>query len=89
MIEVQRRQRRELDIELFFADCIFDPRDCVVHGNFAWAQISSNGQWPSASTSSSKGPYGSTGLYGKDEGDWEIVSEDEYLRAVEAGWITI
>lgn len=89
LIEVQRRQRRELDIELFFADCIFDPRDCVVHGNFSLAQISSNGQWPYASASSSKGPYGSTGLYGKDEGDWEIVSEDEYLRAVEAGWITI
>ena len=89
LIESQRRRHIELDIELFFAECIFDPRDCVVHGDFSLPQISSGGRWPSTKTESSKGPYGSTGLYGKDEGDWELVSEEEYLRAVEAGWISI
>ncbi|GAB7351307.1 hypothetical protein MBLNU459_g1722t1 [Dothideomycetes sp. NU459] len=85
----QQRQRRALEIELFFADCIFDPRDCVVDGDFACAEISSNGTWPSTRTSSGKGPYGSTGLYGKDEGTWEIVSEEEFLKAVERGWLRL
>jgi len=89
LITSQRRQHKDLDIELFFADCIFDPRDCVVHGYFELVEISSYGQWPSTKTSSSKGPYGSTGLYGKDEGDWDIVSEEEFFRAVNAGWIKI
>ena len=89
LMDNQHRCKRDLDIELFFANCIFDPRDCVVHGDFAWAQVASGGSWPVTKTSSSKGPYGSTGLYGKDEGDWEIVSEDEYMKAVESGWIKI
>ncbi|KAJ9625585.1 hypothetical protein H2203_004344 [Taxawa tesnikishii (nom. ined.)] len=89
LIAHRQRVRGQLAIELFFADCIFDPRDCVVHGDFALPQISSGGSWPATKTSSSKGPYGTTGLYGKDEGNWEIVSEDEYLRAVEKGWIRL
>lgn len=90
LISNRSRQRKELDVELFFADCIFDPRDCVVHGDFTMAEISSNGQWPVTKTASGKGPYGSSGLYGKDEGAvWEIVTEEEWLRAVENRWITI
>jgi len=83
----QERRRRTLDIELFFANCIFDPKECVVDGDFALAEISSGGQWPAQKAASSKGPYGSTGLYGKEEGDWDVVSEEEYMRALENGWI--
>lgn len=89
LIVNQQRQRRALEIEIFFADCIFDPRDCVVDGDFAYAEISSNGNWTGTKTSSSKGPYGSTGLYGKDEGTWEIVSEDDFVKAVEHGWLRL
>lgn len=89
LIVNQQRQRRRLEIEIFFADCIFDPRDCVVDGDFAYAEISSNGTWPITKTSSGKGPYGSTGLYGKDEGTWEIVEEDEFIKAVERGWLRL
>lgn len=89
LVASRKRQRCELVVELFFADCIFDPRDCVVHGDFAGAEISANGAWPVFKTSSPKGPYGSTGLYGKDEGTWDIVSEDEFFLAVEKGWFRI
>lgn len=89
LIGGRRLQRRELDVEFFFADCIFDPRNCVVHGDFQLAEISSNGSWPAMRTSSPKGPYGTTGLYGKDDGIWNIVSEDEFFAAVEKGWLRI
>lgn len=89
LIASRSLQRRELNIELFFADCIFDIRDCVVHGDFELAEISSNGAWPVVKTTSPKGPYGTTGLYGKDEGTWDIVSEEEFFLAVEKGWLRI
>ena len=89
LIASRRLQRRELDVELFFADCIFNPRDCVVHGDFQLAEISSNGSWPAMKTTSPKGPYGTTGLYGKDESTWDIVSEEEFFRDVDKGWLRI
>ncbi|KAL1311094.1 hypothetical protein AAFC00_001301 [Neodothiora populina] len=89
LISGRARQRRALDIEFFFAECIFDLRDCVVHGDFALAEISSGGRWPLLKTSSPKGPYGTTGLYGKDEGTWDIISEAEFFTAVEKGWLRI
>lgn len=90
MLTRRLRHRRTLDVEIFFADCIFDPRDCVVHGDFSLAEISSGGLWQTGvKTASPKGPWGSTGLYGKDEGTWEIVGEAEFLEAVERGWLRI
>ncbi|GAM86437.1 hypothetical protein ANO11243_044510 [Dothideomycetidae sp. 11243] len=89
LTKARERQRQTLDIELFFADCIFDPADSVVHGGFAMAEISSCGHWPHYKTNSGKGPYGSTGLYGKEEGDWDAVAETEWFRAVEAGYLRI
>ncbi|KAF2224294.1 hypothetical protein BDZ85DRAFT_196635 [Elsinoe ampelina] len=85
----RQRHRQNLDIELFFADCIFDPADNIVHGDFAVAEVVSHGNWPSAKMRSGKGPYGSTGLYGKGDGDWECVSEQEWARGVEGGWIRV
>ena len=79
-----------LTLELFFADCIFDPHVETVHGDFALAEISSNGTWPIQRAPSRKGPYGSTGLYGKDEETaFEKVHEQEYLRGLDAGYISI
>lgn len=85
----RERHRKKLDIELFFADCIFDPADGVVHGDFAVSEIISHGNWPMAKMRSGKGPYGSTGLYGKGDGDWDCVSEQEWARGVEGGWIRV
>ncbi|TKA61571.1 hypothetical protein B0A49_09483 [Cryomyces minteri] len=76
LIRNRRLMRAELDIELFFLDCIFEPRLQAVHGDVSLAEISSNAQWPAFKASSSKGPYGATGLYGKDEGPWDVVSEE-------------
>lgn len=74
---------RELYIELFFADCIFEPSSNSVHGDFSLAQISSDGFWPQDVTFSGKGPYGSTGLYEKEEeGPFQRIDEDEFLSGV-------
>lgn len=56
----------ELNLEIFFADMIFDPVVHAVHGDFAMAEMISGGTWPARKKPSRKGPYGSTGLYGKD-----------------------
>lgn len=74
---------RELYIEIFFANCIFEPGFRAVHGDFALAQISSDGQWPQDVQFSGKGPYGSTGLYGKDEeAPFQRIDESEFLHGV-------
>jgi hypothetical protein len=89
MIANKRRLRQTFNVELFFAGCIFVPGDGLVHGDFAMAQIRSSGQWPREKKSSTLGPYGQTGTYGKEEGFWDAVSEKEYLDAVEKGWIPL
>ncbi|KAF2156446.1 hypothetical protein K461DRAFT_284876 [Myriangium duriaei CBS 260.36] len=89
LTKARERQRKHLDVELFFADCIFDPADENVHGGFALAEISSYGHWPSWKTPSGKGPYGSTGLYGKDEGDWDMITEGEWFRGIDGGYLRV
>lgn len=63
-----------LTIELFFSEMIFDPHIHAVHGSFT--ELIHN-EWPSDMGISRKGPYGSTGLFGKEE-------EDEFQRISEA-----
>ncbi|KAF2847864.1 hypothetical protein T440DRAFT_470674 [Plenodomus tracheiphilus IPT5] len=74
---------RELYIELFFAGCIFEPGFEAVHGDFSLAQISSDGYWPQNAVFSGKGPYGSTGLYEKEqEGPFQRIDEGQFLGGV-------
>jgi hypothetical protein len=81
---------RELYIELFFADCIFEPSFESVHGDFCLAQISSNGAWPETIESSGKGPYGSSGLYEKEEeGPFQRIEEAEFLGGVRRKLLSI
>jgi len=81
---------KDLYIELFFADCIFEPGYSAVHGDFQLAQFSSEGIWPSNSQPSRKGPYGSTGLYGKDdEGLFERVDEQDFLDGIRKRFVSI
>ncbi|KAL1633627.1 hypothetical protein SLS56_002775 [Neofusicoccum ribis] len=73
----------ELAIELFFGGFIFEPHINAVHGDFQIAEVESEGQWPRSHQPSRKGPYGSTGLYGKDEEDvFSMVNEAEFLEGV-------
>jgi hypothetical protein len=81
---------KELYIELFFADCIFEPSFNSVHGDFSLAQLSSDGAWPETLSSSGKGPYGSTGLYEKEEeGPFQRIEEDEFLDGVRRKLLSI
>lgn len=83
----RRRMGHVLSAELFFAGCIFQPEKKLVHGDFTLAEIRSNGRWPESRQSSTRGPYGNTGTYGKEEGLWDAVSEDAFTEAVTRGWI--
>ena len=78
---------RHLSVELFFAGCVFDPVPGRVHGAFGWSSLITHGAWPAVWEPSCKGPYGSTGLYGKDDVEkiWQCVSEAEYLHGVRSG----
>lgn len=81
---------RELYVELFFADCIFEPSFIAVHGDFSLAQLASSGAWPETIESSGKGPYGSTGLYEKEEeGPFQRIQEDEFLAGVRRKLLSI
>ncbi|KIW07950.1 hypothetical protein, variant [Verruconis gallopava] len=74
----------QLTIELFFGDYIFDPHIESVHGDFSMAELISQGTWPSRKMLSRKGPYGTTGLYGKkdEEHPFDRVSEDDFFSGV-------
>lgn len=92
LITVRRNSHipAELTLELFFADFIFDPHLKAVHGDFQLSEFGSSGIWPTTRTLSRKGPYGSTGLYGKDEEDvFERVDEEEFLDGARRRWVSI
>ncbi|KXL46519.1 hypothetical protein M433DRAFT_69549 [Acidomyces richmondensis BFW] len=91
LIATRRRVRAVggLNVEIFFAGCIFLPDKRLVHGDFTLAEIASQGDWPTFKQASTLGPYGQTGTYGKEEGFWAAVEEEEYFRAVEMGWLQL
>lgn len=82
---------RELYVELFFADCIFEPSTKAVHGDFTLAQLASDGTWPETPLAASgKGPYGSSGLYEKEEeGPFQRMEEDEFLAGIRRNRLSI
>lgn len=81
---IRSRFPTELTLELFYANMIFDPHLSCVHGDFQDAEFFSDRSWPLYKTASSKGPYGSTGLYGKDDEEsvWDCLSEDELFAGL-------
>lgn len=80
----------ELYVELFFADCIFEPSVKLVHGDFSLAQVSSDGTWPGTLRASGKGPYGSSGLYEKEEeGPFQAMDEEDFLAGVRRRYLSI
>ena len=84
----RNREGAELEIEIFVGNLIFEPRRMLVHGNFDMAIALSSGAWPAETTHSSKGPYGQTGLYGKDEGPYECVSEDFFRQGLARRYVS-
>ncbi|KAK5109784.1 hypothetical protein LTR62_006517 [Meristemomyces frigidus] len=91
LITARHRLHHPLSAQIFYGGCIFEPAKRVVHGDFALAEISSGGFWPGGEgkRASTLGPYGQTGTYGKEEGTWEVVGEEEWLFAVERGWVGV
>lgn len=82
---------RELYIELFFADCIFEPNVKLVHGDFApLAEVSEDDTWTGSLGPSGKGPYGSSGLYEKEEeGPFQSMDEDDFLAGLRRKFLSI
>jgi len=78
----------ELRLELFFADMIFEPHLEIVHGDFTEAEEMTGGDWPRQQLPSRKGPYGSTGLYEKqDESEFICLSEEELFAGMGMGLV--
>ena len=67
---------------------IFEPRDLLVHGNLELGNVLSDGSWPAENGPSSKGPYGQTGLYGKDQGPFSCVSEEYFAEGLRCGYVS-
>ena len=88
LMAVKDCEGAELDIQLFINYWIFEPRRAWVHGNIDMGQALSDGAWPRSYSASSKGPYGQTGLYGKDEGPYSCVSEEEFAEGLRRGYIS-
>jgi hypothetical protein len=89
LIAERARMHHHLSLEIFFDQSIFEPESRTVHGDFVLAEVRSHGQWPAWRRSSTKGPYGTSGVYGKNEGPWDAVTEEEYFIAVDKGWIVL
>ncbi|KAF2753253.1 hypothetical protein EJ05DRAFT_224500 [Pseudovirgaria hyperparasitica] len=84
---------KELFIEIFFADFIFEPHLSIVHGDFQLAELSSGSTWPAdyARAPSRKGPYGSSGLWEKkeEEGIFEQLDEAEFVVGLQHRYLTL
>ncbi|KAI9845825.1 MAG: hypothetical protein M1837_004505 [Sclerophora amabilis] len=78
----------DLSIEIVITHWIFQPKHRLVHGNFDLAEVSSDFSWPSGKKASGKGPYGSTGIHGKDENPYSCVSEDVFREGLLRGYVS-
>ncbi|KAL8931840.1 MAG: hypothetical protein Q9216_007054 [Gyalolechia sp. 2 TL-2023] len=88
LIQVQKVRDIELNIEIFINHLIFEPAKSLVHADLSIGELLSGGSWPSWQEPSSKGPYGQTGQYGKDEQAYSCISEDEFVEGLQKGYIT-
>ncbi|KAL8936069.1 MAG: hypothetical protein Q9211_004362 [Gyalolechia sp. 1 TL-2023] len=88
LIQTQKEKDVELNIEIFIDHLIFEPAKSLVHADLSVGELLSAGYWPSWQKPSSKGPYGQTGQYGKDEQAYSCISEDEFVEGLRKGYIT-
>ncbi|KAI9796870.1 MAG: hypothetical protein M1833_005919 [Piccolia ochrophora] len=87
-IEAREHEGSSLDIEIFISNWIFDPRSRLVHGDFDLVEVASDFTWPPSKMPSGKGPYGQTGLYEKEEGQYSSVSEETFFQGLQHQHIT-
>lgn len=87
LVTMREKAGVELNIEIFVNNWIFEPRCFLVHGNFDSAVMASQGMWLPERSHSSKGPYGQTGLYGKDDSPYESVSEEIFKDGLEKHYV--
>ena len=88
LMSLREKDGVQLDIEIFINNWIFEPRHFRVHGHLDVAELVSDGTWPADKSRSSKGPYGQTGLYGKDEGPYSVVSEDVFKQGLSRHYVS-
>ncbi|KAF6223806.1 hypothetical protein HO173_013137 [Letharia columbiana] len=88
LMSLREKEGVELDVEIFINNWIFEPRCYRVHGDLNVAEVVSDGSWPQDAIWSSKGPYGRTGLYGKDEGPYQVVSEDVFKQGLSKHYVS-
>ncbi|KAL8666697.1 MAG: hypothetical protein Q9202_001235 [Teloschistes flavicans] len=65
---------------------IFEPYKNLVHANFLMGSISAAGSWPSLQYPSSKGPIDS---YGSAEWAYSCITEEEFVRGVREGHVSM
>ena len=87
LIAKREKEGVELNIEIFVDNWIFEPRYFLVHGDFDSRVIASQGLWLPERCHSSKGPYGQTGLYGKDDSQYESISEANFIDGLEKHYV--
>ena len=85
---LRERGGAELNIEIFIDNWIFEPRRSLVHGNLQSGRTLSDETWPANKASSWKGPYGQTGLYGKDDGPYDSVDEEAFEQGIEKHYVS-
>ncbi|KAL8883626.1 MAG: hypothetical protein Q9215_008122 [Flavoplaca cf. flavocitrina] len=88
LIQAQQKREIDLNIELYIDHFIFEPSKQLVHADLSLGEILSDGSWPVMAAPSSKGPYGQTGQYGKDERAYQCVHEEEFLEGLQKGYIS-
>lgn len=87
LIAMREKEGVELNIEIFVDNWIFEPRCYLVHGDFDSRVIASQGMWLPERSHSNKGPYGQTGLYGKDDSPYESISETNFITGLEKRYV--
>ena len=104
LLAARHRLHHHLALEIFFAGRIFEPHARRVHGDWTGVRTRAHRlHWPASdhvgsgdgdggdggAATSTKGPYGTSGVYDKEEGAWEMVSEEAFLAAVKEGWVVL
>ncbi|KAL8996455.1 MAG: hypothetical protein Q9169_004049 [Polycauliona sp. 2 TL-2023] len=85
LIKAQQQRQIDLNIEIYIDHFIFEPSKKLVHADLSVGEILSAGSWPVMAAPSSKGPYGQTGQYGKDERAYQCIYEEEFLEGLQKG----
>jgi len=89
LAEIRREKSAELNVEVIIANWLFEPQKHLVHGNVKVAEQLSGFTWPSSKSTSFKGPYGQTGLYGKDEEAYSCISEEDFFVGLKQRHISL